>query len=80
MADTLKTNGPIQEQLLKEREAAKILDISHRTLQKLRVTGGGPVFCKIAGAVRYRRADLEAFVAASRRASTSAKRPPEVRS
>ena len=41
-----------------ELEAAKYLNVSHRTLQKLRVVGGGPKFIKLGRKVRYRLADL----------------------
>lgn len=52
----------MSEALLGEREAARLLNLSPRTLQARRVTGGGPRFIKLGRAVRYRRADLEAFV------------------
>jgi excisionase family DNA binding protein len=46
-----------------EGEAARILSVSVRTLQSWRVSGRGPSFVKLGGrAVRYRRADLAAFV------------------
>lgn len=57
--------------LLNEFEAANILGLSPRTLQALRVKGGGPKFLKLRRSVRYRPADLEAFIAAGERNSTS---------
>jgi hypothetical protein len=42
-----------------------------RTLEKLRVTGGGPVYHKHLSCVVYRREDLDAWAAARRRTSTS---------
>ena len=37
------------------REAAALLSLSPRTLEKLRVTGGGPAFHKFGRRVAYRR-------------------------
>ena len=56
--------------LLHEQEAARFLAISFRTLQTWRVRGGGPRFCKIGRAVRYRRRDLIDWVEEQSRAST----------
>jgi excisionase family DNA binding protein len=57
--------------LLYEQEAAHFLSLSVRTLQAWRVRGGGPRFCKIGRAVRYRRSDLATWVDAQIRTSTS---------
>lgn len=59
------------EALLHECDAANFLRVSVRTLQAWRVRGGGPRFCKIGRAVRYRREDLSAWVEGQVRASTS---------
>lgn len=59
------------DRLLHEQAAADLLAISFRTLQAWRVRGGGPRFCKIGRAVRYRRRDLIAWVEEQGRASTS---------
>lgn len=57
---------------IKTREAARYLGLSSSLLNKLRLTGGGPVFVRLAGrAIRYRRADLDAWASASAMASTS---------
>jgi hypothetical protein len=40
-------------------------------LNKLRCTGGGPVFIKRNGVIRYDLDDLEAWLAAGKRKSTS---------
>jgi predicted DNA-binding transcriptional regulator AlpA len=54
--------------MLTEREAAEILNLSVRTLQTWRSACQGPVFVKIggkrSGAVRYRKADIDAFITA----------------
>ena len=57
--------------LMTELEAAKYLNISHRTLQKLRCTGHGPKFIKINKTVRYRLSDLDAFIATGERLNTT---------
>ncbi len=57
---------------MKTDEAARYLGLSSSLLNKLRLTGGGPVFVRLAGrAIRYRRADLDAWANASAMASTS---------
>ena len=53
------------------REAADYLCVSPRTLDRYRVRGGGPVFHRFGGRVRYLRADLDAWALTRRRASTS---------
>ena len=60
-----------QAKLLKETEAAAILNLEVTTLRRWRWAGRGPRFVKIGGAVRYDLADLEAFIGAGRRSSTS---------
>jgi len=56
-------------------ETAALLRLSKRTLEKYRMTGaGGPPFVRIGGRVIYRRADLEIWLAANIRHSTSEKR------
>lgn len=57
--------------LVKEREAAEHLGVSVRTLQKWRLQGNGPRFVKLGHAVRYDSEDLEIYIDASRRRSTS---------
>jgi excisionase family DNA binding protein len=51
--------------------AAKYLNTSTSTLAKLRLRGGGPTFCRIGRAIRYRRTDLDGWLLATRRRSTS---------
>jgi predicted DNA-binding transcriptional regulator AlpA len=57
--------------LLDQREAAQILSVSVRTLERHRVTGTGPRFCRLGRLIRYRERDLEEFVGRSLRTSTS---------
>lgn len=63
---TISTTMP-----LAENDAAKVLGLSTYTLQKYRVTGGGPAFMKLGRAVRYDPRDLEEWKAARRVRSTS---------
>lgn len=51
--------------------AAGYTGISASTLNKLRVFGGGPVFLKLGRRVAYDVSDLDAWLAARRRRSTS---------
>jgi hypothetical protein len=52
-------------------EAARLLRLSPRTLEKWRVRGVGPVYRKFGGRVLYAIEDLEAYAHAQRRFSTS---------
>ena len=58
-------------ELRTEQQAAALLKISVKTLQGWRSRGGGPRFIKLGRCVRYALADLEAFVQAAVRSSTS---------
>ena len=73
MSELPSAGVEIQSQsLLTTEQAARLLALSRRTLEKWRLTGGGPQYRKIgARAVRYARADLDAFSEADVRASTS---------
>ena len=58
--------------LLTTAEAAYLLGLSVRTLETLRLRGGGPTFIALrTRAVRYQRDDLNAWIASRRRTSTS---------
>lgn len=52
-------------------DAAAYCGSSASTFEKLRLTGGGPVYSKIGRRVVYRVDDLDAWLAANRRRSTS---------
>lgn len=58
--------------LLDTKAAAKRLGLSTSTLEKLRVYGGGPNFCKLRRNVRYRCGDLDRWIEDRLRSSTSA--------
>lgn len=58
--------------LLFTAEAAFFLGLSRRTLETLRLKGGGPPFIAVTKkAVRYRRADLMEWIHNRKRRSTS---------
>jgi predicted DNA-binding transcriptional regulator AlpA len=57
--------------LVDEHKAAQQLNLAVATLRRWRWAGRGPRFIKLGAAVRYDLADVDAFVEASRRRSTS---------
>ena len=57
--------------LLTTTQAADLLGLSPRTLESLRLRGGGPRFAKLPHAVRYRPEDLAEWIEAGLRTSTS---------
>jgi len=57
--------------MLRTREAAEYCGSSASTFEKLRLTGGGPIYSKIGRRVVYSLQDLDAWLAANRRKSTS---------
>jgi predicted DNA-binding transcriptional regulator AlpA len=63
------------ETLLISREAAKLLRLSERTVERHRVAGTGPRFIRLGRAIRYRRRDLLDWIERAARHSTS---EPEV--
>ena len=56
---------------LTETQTAEMLNVSARTLQRFRLEGGGPKFCKAGKRVLYASPDLEAWLEENRHASTS---------
>ena len=56
---------------LRTDKAAEYTGLAKSTLEKLRLTGGGPVFSKLGRTVVYDLAALDAWVASRRRQSTS---------
>ena len=58
--------------LLCEKETAKLIGFSIRTLQKWRTQGEGPPFVRVsARAIRYRREDIDQWIVSQIRTSTS---------
>lgn len=61
--------SPIEKDLralLPEKDAARLLSVSQRTLQAWRVSGEGPPYIKMGRAIRYSRADLIAWIESKR--------------
>ena len=61
--------------LIDDKEVARRAGNNVSMWQKLRVTGGGPTFHKVGRLVRYDWADVEIWLAARRRTSTSQEAP-----
>jgi len=70
-SDTTMTPNTHGAERLSVEQAAAYLGVSASTMNKWRLTGFGPVFHKLAKRVTYSRTDLDAFLNASRRRSTS---------
>ena len=78
LAHTWRSNSsadkPRQESersLLDSNEAAEYLGLRRTTLEAWRCRGGGPRFVKLSRLVKYRRADLDAFIESRIRSNTS---------
>lgn len=57
--------------LLKPKDVADLLAVSERTLERWRITGGGPRFVRLGSkVVRYTGEEVEAFVVARVKAHT----------
>ena len=60
------------DRLLRQEEAAAILNLTPRCLENWRHRGEGPKFIRISGrCIRYRQSDLEAWIEERVRTSTS---------
>lgn len=62
---------PIPARYLRTKQAALFLGLGHRTLEKHRTYGTGPVYHKIGGRVLYAIEDLAAWVRLGEQRSTS---------
>ena len=58
-------------EILDTFEAAAYIRLSKPTLERLRLNGDGPCYAKMGKAVRYRRTDLDAWLASRLIRSTS---------
>ena len=58
-------------EILTTLEAARYVRLGKPTLERFRLTGQGPRFAKLGGAVRYRRADLDTWLESRLLRSTS---------
>jgi predicted DNA-binding transcriptional regulator AlpA len=59
------------DRLLTGREAAFLLRLSERTMERHRATGTGPRYIQLGRAIRYRRRDLADYIERAARQSTS---------
>ena len=59
------------ETLLTTEQAAWLLRISRKTLERMRVEGRGPRFVKLGRCVRYRQRDLLTWISTNTHQSTS---------
>ena len=57
--------------ILNTIEAAQYVRLSKPTMERLRLSGEGARYCKLGGAVRYRKADLDEWLASRLVRSTS---------
>ena len=58
-------------EIMNTLEAASYVRLGKPTLERFRVTGEGPRYAKLGGAVRYRRSDLDEWLASRVIGSTS---------
>ena len=70
-ADKVRDRQLNHDRLLHRKEAAHHLNVSLSWLDKSRLSGVGPEYIRLGGSVRYAFSDLEKFLAANRRSSTS---------
>jgi molybdenum cofactor biosynthesis enzyme MoaA len=70
MSDTA-TAATVTRKMLPTAPAAEYCGSAASTFEKLRLTGGGPLYSKIGRRVVYAVADLDAWLIANRRRSTS---------
>jgi excisionase family DNA binding protein len=68
-----KGNFPVNLtcELMTTRQAAQYLKISPKTLEKMRLEGGGPRYFKIGRVVRYSPDELEKFLRQNSYSNTS---------
>lgn len=70
--------GGMNKHLLTVAEAATYVSLSASTMNRWRVSGGGPVYIKLGGQVRYDVRDLDVWIEDNKRGSTSEHpTPPE---
>ena len=63
----------MEKDFLNTRQAAELIGLKANTLEIWRIRGGGPRYIKFGRAVRYRQSDLETYIEAQTRQSTSEK-------
>jgi len=61
----------MKDRLLTTSEAAQYVRLGKPTLERFRLSGDGPLYAKLGGAVRYRQADLDQWISSRLTNSTS---------
>ena len=61
----------MDRQLLTQKRLSDLIDVSERTLERWRIQGSGPAFCRAGRKILYRSEDVEQWLLANRRTSTS---------
>ena len=69
---TLTSEPPGPRRGLRVQDAARYLGVSVAKLNKERIVGDGPPYCKFGGSVIYLKDDLDRFIESRRTTSTSA--------
>ncbi len=65
---SLTDSNPV---FMDQRQTAALLNLSERSLERFRLEGTGPAYCKLGRRVMYARADVLSWAEARRRTSTS---------
>lgn len=71
----MQAQSQTDKRMMQTVEAAAYCGSSASTFEKLRLTGGGPRYVKLGRRVVYDPADLDSWLAAHRRTSTSQQAP-----
>lgn len=58
-------------EIITTKEAADYVRLGKPTLERFRISGNGPAYVKLGGAVRYRKADLDSWLESRLTHSTS---------
>jgi len=67
----LESELTVTAEYLNTKDSAKYLGMSTQALEIWRCYGGGPKFTKLSKAVRYKKSDLDAFMASHSRNNTA---------
>ena len=67
----METRTKKEDFYLTQPEAAELLRLSPRTLERHRLSGTGPAFVKFGKRVVYRQSDIDAWAAANTFSSTA---------
>lgn len=71
LAAVSKGGRAVSPDIMDTREAAAYVRLGKPTLERFRISGNGPPYCKLGGAVRYRKVDLDAWLESRLTTSTS---------